>query len=213
MSPEELKNLDREICRRWPKKFNGEELGRWRQSLVDWSMEEVVAGLNKFKDTSRFVPKIGEIIKLLPQRVGHEQVIHEPSFSDVTRRHMRIGKERSDAEVIMRYWRSVWWQYKSNADIRRASMDLAAKVAAERENVPELEIRSRKAFAQMIVLWDAQLKGTLTQSLNGCVCMLVNEGMPVTQARDYADWIEVSPDQFRGFLSDLRSEETVDVFA
>ncbi len=214
MTNDDQKTLRMELCRRWPKKFNKDDLDYWCEQMRGQNIEEVKTALTKFRNTSAFRPKPPEIFKIMPRRVGQEQQASaERSFADITREHLNISKDRSAVEVLMRYWRGVWWQYKTNSDNRRASMDLAAKVSAERESVPESEIRSRKAFSSMIEMWEAQAKGALDKCLSGCVAMLANEGLPINQARDYADWIEVTPDQFRGFLSDLRSSEVVDVFA
>lgn len=213
MSPEELKQLDREICNRWPKKFNAADLNYWRNQMCDYVLADVVEALTKFRNTSAFRPKPPEIIKLMPRRPGQDLQAPERPFAEIVRGQMGISKERSGREVLMRYWRSVWWQYKLNADLRREAMELSVKVSAERQQVPEADVRSKPAFVEMVETHDRQREGMLQKCLRGCVCSLVNEGLTPKEAADYADWIETHPDAFKGFLSDLRSMEVVDVLA
>lgn len=212
---EDRKNFDHEICKRWKGKFDKPELDRWWSGLRSWGLGEVVESLNKFKDASRFVPKIGEILKVLPRKIGQEQQAKEEDpFSKVCTREMsNIPRDASVTEKLTRYWRSIWWQYKANADARRQSMDVAARLVAEREQVSFAEITQKRAFVDAVAMWETQYQGYYKKCWTGCLGSLIAEKVPKSDAQNAANWIESKPDQFEDFLESLRDVEFAKVFA
>jgi len=134
MTEQDRKQLDRELCRRWPQKFSADDLAYFARQLEGYTMAEITVALTEFKNSNRFVPKVGEILKLLPQRVdGSLQRYEEPSFAEVLRRQNRQYAGRSDQEVYLRYHRNLWWIHG-----RRAGNPDAARRQLERSCIAYL---------------------------------------------------------------------------
>lgn len=212
MNDEEKKSLRAELCKRWPKKFNKEDLDYWCRAMNDFGLAEVCDALTKFRNTSNSRPNPGAIFKLLPRKVAAEQAVFiEKPYSEVVGSQMGIPSSASPAEKLMRFWRSTWWRYKTDAEGRRAGMDHAAIEGAKRmskvegRDITPEEFKSTKTFTGMVAMWERQLGGMLKKCFLGCIGSLIAEGIPLDQAQDYSDWIETNPDQFRGFLNDLRN--------
>jgi hypothetical protein len=116
MNDADTKQLSAELCKRWKGKLTRDDLAYWARELGDYAIVDVTEALTKFKNSSRFLPKVSEIRGLLPQRVDGSQAPKtladkEGSFADVLRRQNRQYAGRSDAEVYLRYHRSLWVAY------------------------------------------------------------------------------------------------------
>lgn len=211
----ERKQFDHELCKRWKGKFDVTELDRWWGAVRAWNLDEVVEALNRFKDASRYVPKIGEIMKLLPRRVGQEkQAATEQPFSQIVASQIpNIPRDAGVIEKITRYWRAVWWGYKSGAQARRESMNVAAQIASNRDGRPIAEITNSKAFVEAAEMLDQQRLGAHQKCWSGCVATLIAEAVSEQDAKNAASWLDVPPDQFSIFLNDLRNVALVDTLA
>jgi hypothetical protein len=187
-------------------------------ALRSWGLDDVVTALNKFKEHQPLRPEDRRRSSSSCRgMVGDEQkkaAVAEQPFSEMVAAQMGIQKSVSPIEKLMRYWRQLWWTYKTNAERRRASMDLATAMVAEREACDVADVRGRRSFVESVATWEAQFKGALNKCVISCAACIVAEveGMTIEKARDYADWIETNPDQFRSFLAALRAEELAESF-
>lgn len=218
MNAEDQKTLRGELCKRWPKKFQKEDLDYWCRQLCGFMLSDVTDALTTMRNTSAFRPKIAEVIKLLPRVITAAQQKQEKverPFSEIVAGQMGMMQPTcKPIERLMRYWRQLWWLYKTNADRSRESMDLATTLVAQREKCDVSVVRGKPAFIESVALWESQNQGALNKCLISCAACIVAEVevMTIERAGDYAAWIETNPDQFRGFLADLRAEELAGSF-
>lgn len=191
MNPDEKKKLAKELCRRWGKAFDGPEIQRWAHELDDRPLDDVIAALTKYYDGNRFAPKLPDIVKLLPSSTTTSTSQGEGGFADVMRRtHFHLRNVENDTEVIVRYWRSVWFMYEPGASRRlEAIRDAGADVTE----------------------FQRQFENTKRGILQRCVNTLATEaktedGKPLTrlEAERMAEFIFASPEMFRMLLSELR---------
>lgn len=196
MTPDDSKQLAAELCKRWKGKLTREDLAYWARELDDHGIPEIVEALTKFRNSSRFVPKVSEIKKLLPRRVdAPTEAVNEGSFADVLRRPSGSRfKGQSDAEVYLRYWRSVWYTYKPGADQRIVAM----RQAAEQVNTPEVRAR--------LGVFESQYAGMKEKCRSGCAGNLTMIPVDRKEAERLADRIFDPPDFFRMVLAEIRQQ-------
>jgi hypothetical protein len=202
MTPDEKEKLWVELCQRWPNRFTDSDLHYGSANLDGYAIDAVVAALTEFKNNSRFVPKLGEIVKLLPapprpSPTGAAVNATDMTFPQMLRRDNPKLIGCGDFEVLLRYWRGQWIHYHVDADKRRAQIPTTpgpGRVAGE--------------------LFERQYDGAKRRVVSGCVNGLIGAGMDIDQAERAAAFIFEHPDTFRLALQDMRMpvEEPVEVF-
>jgi hypothetical protein len=198
MSGGESKELAKELCKRWPQKFNADDLELWGRELDGYQLSDVVRALTKYKNENRYVPKIHEIKLLLPAlpvvasaaKVDATRYDHrDDTAADMIRStHPWLARETSDAAVHLRYWRSIWmtWGGRWIKQIETMASDACFVPVKARlqERIDALRTRCQRECANS--LWYL---------------------MPEDRAQRCIAFIFESPEMFRMLLEELRVDE------
>lgn len=193
MTDSEQPELDRELCRRWPKKFSREDLDCFWAELEPWGLDQVTDALRRFKSSSRFIPKPKEIIALLPRRMDREQKTLaqlEGSFADVLRRQNQHYTGRGDAEVLLRHYRGLYWREFPQLQTALVDTDNSSPVHAQLEH---------------------RISSLRRQIESECLNAICASGaMTEREARRAVAFIFDTPEMFRMLLDELRQIGSAD---
>jgi hypothetical protein len=188
MNADDREKLSIELCRLWPKRFEDAELRDWETRLDRYRLDDVLTALNDYKNSSKFRPQVSEILGRLKGKEATGTAVSTPigmNFVQVLRQQNEQYRGRSDAEVILRYWRAIWWRYRDDADKRTPMPEQSAEVKAR---------------------FDQQRDAMETKCRTSCQHSLFHAGKTVDEAAQLAAWIFSPPDQFRTLLEELRLE-------
>lgn len=134
MNEADKKALSQELCARWRGKFNASDLAYWGHELAAYELADVSEAITRHRNTSKFVPKVREILALLPRLAGAApQGPREQSKPEVLRRQNPVYRGKGDREVIMGYHRALWICYGARAGDKQS-----AKRKIERECTTDL---------------------------------------------------------------------------
>lgn len=192
MTADEKKQFARELCRRWRGKFDAQELDRWAKAFAEVPFADVLDALTRFKDSSRFVPKIPEIRKLLSRTIARSQAApaDEGSFADVVRRLNPQWREAGDQEAVLRYWRACWCRYEPGAKSRIEAIRSRADGSSA----------AKAALAHAERVYEAGKYGIFIK----CAYRLVGENTTFEEAKRLAGYVFETPEMFRLVLAELR---------
>jgi hypothetical protein len=150
MTADEKRQLDAELCRRWKGKFSRDDLDYWAKELDGFDLAAIIEQLTKWKNTQKWAPKVKEIIAMLPRRVfASAESAPQESYADSLRRQNRQYEGRCDAEVILRYHRSLWVTYGNgnrNLDSTRRQLTRECVTSLIRSGMDEAEAERHAAF-------------------------------------------------------------------
>ncbi len=119
MNADDLEKLSVELCRLWPRKFTDDELADWGTRFSRYMIGDVLRALDSHKNGKPFAPKVNEILAVVKGKERREEsddpCDREGSWADVRRRQNPQWVNCTDAEVALRYWRSLWFRRKSQS--------------------------------------------------------------------------------------------------
>jgi phosphoglycolate phosphatase-like HAD superfamily hydrolase len=205
-----------EMCRMWPGKFQDAELQDFFARLRKFRLEDVLGAMNEHKNTSKFAPRVSELLaRLKGKEIYGQDHAPEPKkdmpWPEIIRRNNPHLGNCSDAEAILRFYRSEWSTYAHNANQRMVGLP----------NIPAAE-RMRERAKQ-------QAEGCRRQCANGCLSALVAMGVDYEAAARWSACLMSPRPEFEQALDDLRErgiemagsppaetesvEELVEVFA
>ena len=129
MLPSEREKIMVEMCLMWPSKYADAELEDFCNRVMRFTQADVLRALNEHKNTQKFAPKISEILGKLKGREVEAKTgeARTDSLPQALRRSNPHWQHlRDDREVLMRYWRSVWFRYAIEAEKRSTLLKLRA---------------------------------------------------------------------------------------
>jgi hypothetical protein len=137
MNDDERERLSAKLCQMWPRKFQDSELADWCARVDRYRIGDVLGALDEHRNTSKFKPQPSEILaRLKGKEQGRDDAdpgAREGSWADVRRRQNPQWAGRSDREVALRYWRSLWFRKKAMVDARLSSSDDKTRQRAQDE--------------------------------------------------------------------------------
>jgi hypothetical protein len=174
-----------EMCKKWPGKFTDQDLKHWCSELHRFRIDDVLHVLTSYKAECKYVPKLPEIRGRLAKRSG-SVVTQAQRYVTVLARDVAGANPhlqgKPEAELILRYHRRWWCQYRADSE-RRAAVQAAKGKATEQ------------------VYRDRRL-----ESIRGeCVRDLCSAGIAASVAEQIASCVDWPQYQFDEAIADLEN--------
>lgn len=193
--------------------LNEEHAKSIREEFSKFEYEHVKAAIKEHHRTKEFIsfPELYKMCEapIAPAAPTRRNSGADMSFVEIVKQQWPALGNRSDHEVIIRFWRGDWIRYKFDADARLHSITEQMQNGDAKKRLTEAGYTSDQiATMQEKVLADHERNedGYKTKVVTQCRGCLLNAKMDPESIEAWIDTLFSAPDHFRTCLAEIRGE-------